>query len=127
MPAYTQTSMATLQAALAGRLNDAGQTFTVAAENTIYLTDAMRLWQALTADAKQWWNVPSRTAGTWGDLLSIAGSPRLSTFTDTDIYQRMLYLLLENGGASASASPLVLSTAQFTTSDFTGAVQRARD
>ncbi len=97
------------------------------AEVQMYIQDALRLWQAMTADSKQWWNVPAQTAGNWGDLLAITGSPRLSTFHDTDIYQRLLYMMLENGSSSASASPLVTSTSQFTAMDLVGATQRARD
>jgi hypothetical protein len=125
--AYTQTSFGALQAACSGRLNDPLQRFWTQAEVILYLQDALRLWQALTADAKVWWVVPAQTSGAWCDLLSMTGSPRPSTFQDIDIYQRMIYMMLENGISSASNSPLVLSTSQFTAADLVGSVQRARD
>jgi hypothetical protein len=127
LPTYTATSFGSLQNACAGRLNDPGKRFFTASEIALYLQDSLSLWQALTADSKTWWNIPARTAGTWGDLLSVTGSPRLATFHDTDIYQRLLYMMLENGSSTASANPVVTTTGQFTAADLVGAAQRARD
>jgi hypothetical protein len=77
--------------ALQGRLQNTA--FWSTAELQLYLFDSLRLWNALTEVWKQ--NYILAPSSTWNNLGTIAGSPRLRTVTDADLYTRMQYMLLE--------------------------------
>jgi len=134
---YTQTSFATLKQSLANRLDDPGKIFWIDTELGIAIQDAIRFWNILTGEFKQWYDLPVNGGGggygvggfglggyglggingVWYDFNTLAGSPRLCTLQDSDVYQRMKYALLES----------VTPTSQFQTSDYVQAVQRKRD
>lgn len=120
---YSQISFLNLRNNLSQRLNDPSKTFWTDAELKLYIADALRFWNALTGDNKANYalNVPS-TNPVWFDLQTIAGSPRLCSLTDRDIYLRLTYQLLEPPSNTA-----VVVTKQFTQDDLVQAVQRKRD
>lgn len=108
--------------ALANRLADPNNFFWSDAETGIYLTEALRTWNALT----EIWNVTfaftPTSANVWYDTSQLVGSPRLRTVDDTDLYTIMQYHLLEppTGGTWTG-------TSQFSIADLSGALQRRRD
>lgn len=122
---YSVWSFGQLKTELANRLNDPTQTFWVNSELGLYLQDAIRFWNCLTADNKQIFPLQVSAANVWYDLQTLIqtpASPRLCTLTDRDIYQRVMYQLLE--GSSITAVP---TTKQFTQGDVISSVQRKRD
>jgi hypothetical protein len=78
--------------ALQGRLQNS--VFWSTAELQLYLFDSLRLWNALTEFWKENY-ILDPGGDTWNNLGTIAGSPRLRTVTDADLYTRMQYMLLE--------------------------------
>jgi hypothetical protein len=59
----------------------------------------------------------------WNSLGTLAGSPRLRTLTDNDIYAELEYLLLEPSNTTGTWT----GTSQFSISDLSQALQRRRD
>jgi len=110
------------RAALAGRLADPNMTFWTSAELNLYLTEALRTWNALT----EIWNVDvafTPCSMVWYDFGTLIGSPRMRTVTDAYLYTVMQYHLLEQ---STGALPWG-GTSQFTLADLQFALQRAQD
>lgn len=107
---------------LAQRLADPGFLFWTNPEVGLYIIEALRTWNALT----EMWNADytfnTTNAAVWYNLATQAGSPRLQTVHDTDLYTLMQYHLLEppTGG-------MWTGTSQFSITDFQGALQRRRD
>ena len=98
--------------ALQGRL--ANVTFWTQAELIVYITEALRLWNALTEQ----WNQDFIYTGTsaWVNTGTQVGSPRLRSVTDTYLYTQMQYMLLENptgGGTWTGTSQFTLADLQF--------------
>lgn len=85
--------------ALQSRLN-AGA-FWSPAELQVYLTEALRMRNALCEEWKQDF-VFSATGSQWQNIGSMTGSPRLRSVTDWDIYTQMQLMLLEppSGGST---------------------------
>lgn len=119
---YSQISFLAIRQQLAERLNDESNVFFVDAELKIYIQDALRFWNILTGDNKKLYSLTTNPATVWYDLNTFAGSPRLATIKDTDIFSRLQYILLEPQAAQAA-----VTTAQFTSDDLIQAVQRKRD
>lgn len=120
--AYQWITYLQARQALAARLADPNNVFWTDAENKLYLCEALRIWNALTEQ----WNADfafQTVAQTWYDLSILAGSPRIRTLHDTDLYTIMQYHLLEppTGGGTWTG------TSQFSLSDLQGALQRRRD
>jgi hypothetical protein len=104
------------------RLADPNLIFWTKAELQLYLLEALRTWNALT---EIWITaLPFTSAPTpiWTDISQLAGSPRLRTLNDTDLYTVMQYHLLEPPSAGTWTG-----TSQFTIPDLQGALQRRRD
>lgn len=104
--------------ALQGRLNNSG--FWSAAECWVYLSESLRFWNALTEQ----WNadlvIPTAN-GQWINTGTLAGSPRLRTVTDQNIYSQMLTMLLEpqlSGGLTWNG------TSQFTLANLQYSLQK---
>ncbi len=107
---------------LALRLADPNLIFWTKAELQLYLLEALRTWNALT---EIWITALSFTSGAtpvWYDISMLAGSPRLRTLQDTDLYTVMQYHLLE-----PASGGIWTGTSQFTIADLQGALQRRRD
>lgn len=137
---YTQTTFAQLKQQLANRLDDPLKNFWIDSELGLLLQDAIRFWNILTGEYRQWFDLEVFNAGgygvggygfggygtgvmgVWYDLQKIAGSPRLSTLTDVDVYTRIQLALLEPAIANC-----VMTTNQFSTDDVVAAVQEMRD
>ena len=122
MPNFAWISYLTARQALAARLADSGMVFWTDGELKVWLIEALRTWNALT----EFWNADfaftATSAQVWYDLSLLAGSPRLRSVLDTDLYTAMEYALLEppTGGTWTG-------TSQFSISDLQGALQRRRD
>jgi hypothetical protein len=109
--------------ALAARLADPGMVFWVDAELKLYLSEALRVWNALTEVFNADFAFTATSAATWYSLATLTGSPRLRTLTDSVLYTQMEYMLLEppTGGGAWTG------TQQFALADLQGALQTARD
>lgn len=123
MPSYTYTTLAQVLAALGGRLYDATFQFWTQAELTIYLAEALRTWNAITAYWRGDFTFQSVQGQTWYDIPSLTGSLRPYTVLDTDLYASIEYSLLE---PPLGVDPWMGST-QFSAADLLGAVTRRRD
>jgi hypothetical protein len=122
MPSYQWIQFSTARQMLADRLADPTNVFWLDAENGLYITEALRVWNALTEVWVADCVFPATPSKVWYDLSTLANSPRLRTVTDTSLYTLMEYHLLEppSGGAWTG-------TSQFSISDLSGALQRRRD
>lgn len=89
---YTWLTLANAITALQARLN-AGS-FWSPAELQIYLTEALRLRNALCEEWRQDFVFPA-SGSTWNNIGTMAGSPRLRTVTDANLYTQQQYMLLE--------------------------------
>ena len=122
MPVYQWLTLSTAQQALADRLAESFRTFWSDGELQVWIKESLRTWNSLT----EFWNTEfaftASSASTWYDLSAMAGSPRLRTVVDNDLYIAMEYALLEppSGGTWTG-------TSQFQISDLSGALQRRRD
>src|SRR5207237_1902937 len=112
----------TMRSDLANRLADPNLLFWTTAELKLYLIEALRTWNALTEIWITSFALTQNPSLTWYDISKLAGSPRLRTVLDTDLYTIMQYHLLEPGSGGTWSG-----TSQFTISDLQGAVQRRRD
>ena len=116
---FTWITFAQAVAALQGRLVNA--TFWSSAECQVYLTEALRAWNAFTEQ----WNadfVVSTQGSQWMNFGVLNGSPRLRTNTDVNLYTQMQYMLLEppTGGTWSG-------TKQFDIAAFSATLQRRQD
>jgi len=92
MPVYSWLTLSQAISALQGRLQNSS--FWTSAECQVYLTEALRIFNALTEQ----WNTDfafTASGSTWNNLGTIAGSPRLRTVTDAYLYTQMQLMLLE--------------------------------
>ena len=124
-PTYSYISFAQAKQALADRLYDSSQTFWSPAELGLYLSEALRVWNALTAFWRGDFIFESQAGVRWYDLTSLAQMPntlRPYTLTDNDVYKLIEYHLLEPASGSTWTGSL-----QFSANDLIGAVQRRRD
>lgn len=99
MPTYSWWTIDQAVAALQGRLQNS--TFWSVPELRLWIRDSLRLWNGLT----EFWKMSyilDPGGSTWNNLGTIAGSPRLRTVTDADLYTRMQFMLLEppSGGGT---------------------------
>jgi hypothetical protein len=119
--AYQWLTFATAKLQLAQRLADTANRFWTDVENGIYICEALRFWNALTA---QWtseftFDAPINANQIWYDLSLVANSPRTRTITDAQMITQLQYHLLEP--TSGNMTP------QFSVSDLSQALQRRRD
>lgn len=123
MSPYATYTFAQARQELANSLNDAGKVFTPDGELKVHIWNALRFWNALTGDNRQWYNLAVAGAPTvWYDLQQLPGSPRRVTLLDTDLYSWLQYALLEPQLANAA-----LGTSQFSTDQLVQSLQRSRD
>jgi len=122
--AYSAVTFGQLVTELSNRLYDPTNQFWSVAELQQRLSDALRAWNIATAQNQQWYSLSVSNTGNapWYDLQTLAGSPRLCTLYDTDIYSRLQYMLLESQQADAA-----VLTSQFTSNMLVQAVQAKRD
>lgn len=105
------------------RLGDESNIFWSAAEIQVYIFEALRVWNALTA----YWATPfvstfTQVPGTNWYAANGTGSPRQSTLTDVDVYTLIEYHLLEPPTGSTWSG-----TNQFSISDLSQACSRRRN
>jgi len=102
---------------LQGRLYSSN--FWSSAELWLYITEALRVWNALTEQ----WNVDlaiSNANGGWINTGDVAASPRLRSMTDAALYSQMQYMLLE----PSTGAETWTGTAQFSLTDLKNALQK---
>lgn len=123
MPAtYNWLTLSNAITQLGQRLNivPSTTTFWTIAELQVYLTQALRQYNALTW---QWrTDFTFNSPNLWNSLGSLTGSPRLRTLYDTDAYTEMQYMLLE-----PATGQTWTGTNQFSISVLSQALQRRRD
>lgn len=122
--------------ALALRLNDTSNTHWAKAELNLYIAEALREWNALTAQWRADWTtsytqpnpatlpVWQSTGNNYNSLVGAnSTSPRYQTLTDSYLYTVAQYHLLEPPTGNGTWA----GTSQFSLADFTQALQRRRD
>jgi hypothetical protein len=123
MPLYTYITYADARAALASRLYDLTKVFWVDAELKLLIQESLRTWNALTA----FWVGDYAFTVTAASLpwltLNKAGSPRVYTQKDTDLYALILYHIME----TQLAAGVWTGTPQFTVADLTQAFERRQN
>lgn len=102
--------------ALQARLNNSA--FWSSAELWVYLVEALRVLNALTEQWNQDWAI-GQANGAWVNTGAAAGSPRVRTRTDIDVYTQMQYMLLEPASGGTWTG-----TSQFSLFDLQNALQR---
>lgn len=125
MATYTWITLAQARSQLAARLADPGFVFWVQPELTIYIQEALRMWNALTFTWKTQYtfNLAAGPTPTWQSLGYMASSsPRFRTVSDTDVFTTIEYHLLEPPTGSTWTG-----TSQFNINDLATALQRCRD
>lgn len=118
-PGYRQYTMAQALAMLADRLGDQTNVYWSAAELRLYIVEALRTWQALTASFRTRAVLDTNEGQVWYDLTAALETSFGYSVKDQDIAAVILYHLLEaqlSGGAWAG-------TAQFTLSQVQAAIQ----
>lgn len=122
--AYGWLTFANGRAQLAARLADPTNAYWTDAENGLYITESLRVWNALTFTWKTSFvfTIAAASSPTWYSLGLLTGSPRLRTVTDTAVYTLMEYHLLEPATGAVWAG-----TSQFSIADLSLALQRCRD
>lgn len=123
MPAYAWLNFSEAKSELALRLGDTGKAFWTDAELGAWITEALRVWNALTA---QWTDTFSITftppfTQNWFPG-NAAGSLRQPTLTDGDIYTLIEYHLLEPPSGSTWTG-----TNQFSIDDLSQACSNRRN
>ena len=88
VPGYTQVTLAQALAALGDRLEDTTNIYWSQEELRLYLTEAIRTWQAYTGWYRSSYRVPVSAGVNWYDIGSY-------TVTDTQLISTVLYHLLE--------------------------------
>ena len=123
MATYAWLTYLQARQALAARLADSSNVFWTDAENKLYLLESLRTWNALTEVWNSDFAFTANGNFVWYNLATLAGSPRLRTLQDSDLYTIMQYHLLEppTGGGAWTG------TSQFSLADLQGALQRRRD
>jgi hypothetical protein len=122
--AYSWLTFAQGKNQLSARLADSGASYWVEPELSLYILEALQVWNALTFTWKTTFTFSLVAAGevSWLSLGAMSGSPRLRTQTDTTLFTLMEYHLLEPPSGSVWSG-----TSQFTIADLSLALQRCRD
>lgn len=107
---------------LASRLNDPNNKFWTDQENAFYLTEALQMWNSLTAVWLADFPFQTQNGVVWYSVPGLSGSPRVYTVTDAYAFTLMEYHLLEPPtGETWTGTP------QFNISMLQNALQRRRD
>jgi len=121
---FTWLTLTQAIAQLAQRLNDPANQFWSQQELSIYISTALKMFNSLTWTWRRDFQFvnSSNPPNVWTQLGSLAGSPRLRTTTDTEVYTELELMLLEppSGGTWTG-------TTQFQITDLSQALQRRRD
>jgi hypothetical protein len=123
---YGYATLGFVRQELGFRLSDLNQVFWSPAELNLYIVEALRTWNALTAFWRGDFVFAAQQGVTWYDLTNatqIPGTLRPLTITDTYLYSVIQYHLLE----PVNWLPWVGNSAQFVADDLVNAVQRRRD
>lgn len=123
MAVYTYTTLGATRQELANRLYDPAQIFWAPAELNLYITESLRVWNALTAFWRSDFTFPSVANQTWYNIPTLVNTLRPLTVTDRDLYAIIQYHLLE----AVAWNPWTGGSLQFTAADILNAVQRRRD
>jgi hypothetical protein len=117
---YQWLTLSQAIAQLAQRLNDPNNTFWTQAELTVYIQQGLRIFNSLTWTWRKDFQFTSTSL--WNSLVSLSGSPRLRSVTDTYCYTELEYMLLEpaTGGTWTG-------TNQFSISALSNALEGTRD
>ena len=117
MATYSWLTQTQAVSALQGRLNQAQ--FWNATELWVYLSEALRFWNAITESWNQDFSISSAN-GQWINTGTLTGSPRFRTQTDSNLYTQIQYMLLEppTGGATWTG------TSQFSLAQLQSALQK---
>ena len=112
MATYSWLSKANAVAALQGRLNQ--WSLWSPAELWIYLSESLRHFNGLCEQWNQTVAIPNAN-GQWINTGTLAGSPRVRSVTDVDIYTQIEYMLLEpaSGGTWTGSSQFTLQNIQW--------------
>lgn len=118
---YTYLTFGALKAELLSRLQDPTAQYTSDYEAGTYLTEGLRVLNALTGIQNVDYTFNFNFGDTWKSL-NVPGSPRQRTVTDTALYNQMEAMLLEpvSGGIWSG-------TNQFNIGILSGALQYRRD
>lgn len=93
--AYQYLTYVNARAAIANRLSDPGEVFFTDTELKLYLLEALRVFNALTGFWVTDYTFAVNAASLPWVPTNVAGSPRQYTLNDTDVYQIILYHLME--------------------------------
>lgn len=109
---YTWLTLTAAIAALKGRLNQWNLWTTPELE--IYLRESLRHFNGLCEQWNQTFALLNAD-GQWINTGTVAGSPRLRSVTDVDLYTQMQYMLLEpaSGGTWTGSSQFTLANLQW--------------
>ena len=113
MAAYSWLTKTAAIAALQGRLNQSS--FWLSTELWGKITEALRHWNGLCEQWNQTLAVTNAN-GQWINTGTLAGSPRLRSVTDMDLYSSMCYTLLEpqlSAGSWAGSTQFTLQQLQW--------------
>lgn len=121
--AYNYIQFGAAKQLLANRLYDTTGVYWTDAEKGLYIKEALRTWNALTAQwVTDYVQTLTSASNPWLSL-NVAGSPRQYTVTDADLYSIIQYHLLE---PVTGANPWT-GTPQFSLSDLTNAFQNRQN
>lgn len=124
--AYSYASLAQASTELGQRLNDSASQFWTDAERQLYIIEALREWNAITAFWRAEFSLVLAQGTFWYDMSDVTAVPNSLipfTVTQADLLNMMEYHLLE---PVVGAGPWT-GSAQFAISDLTAAIQRRRD
>lgn len=129
-PFYQYNTKAQARQQIANRLYDPTMVFYTGAEIDLYLTEALRTFNAYAQYWKAEFTFPPTENVQWYDLTQVPNTLRPYTVTDQNLYTLMEYHLLEpvagNFPATGPSSPWT-GTKMFSINDLMNAVQRRRD
>ena len=119
---YTAPTLSQAQTALAARLYDPGLVHWSADELTVYIREALRVWNAWTATWRDRASFVTTLAEPFYDLPTEIPTLRASTVTNWELMTQLEYMLLE------PPTPSVWTGSdQFTLQQLSDAIQRRRD
>lgn len=111
-----------MQAALAARLNDPGMVHWVPAELTVYIQEALRVWNAWTSHWREGATFTATAMQPFYDLPTTIPTLRQQSVTQQDLISAIQYALLEPATPTGWTG-----TDQFTLAQLTTAIARRRD
>lgn len=128
MPSATfkYITLAAARQQLANRLYDSAQVFWSAAELTLYITEALRTFNAYASYWRGEFEIRPTSGVQWYDIPALTGSLRPYTVTDQVFYPYLQYSLLEPAPATV-LNPWTGASLQFSADDLVQSLARSRD